>query len=104
MLCNVQQSRFGAVRKMLVVPVVLVVGLAISCSKRAPASASVLDGRDQVKIAKEKLDLSVRKQVMDEVAKEIKQREAAAANAHMTPQEYKLLIEKKTLEAEKGLH
>lgn len=101
MLCNVQQSRFCLMRKMLVVPMVLVVGLAISCSKKAPAAVPI-DQLDQVKIEKEKLDMKYRKLVESDVLKELKLREIEAEKAGLSPMEYKQLMEKKLLEAEKN--
>lgn len=101
MLCNVQQSRFCLMRKMLVVPMVLVVGLAISCSKKAPAAVP-MDQLDQVKIEKEKLDMKYRKLVESDVLKELKLREIEAEKAGLSPMEYKQLMEKKLLEAEKN--
>jgi len=102
MLCNIQQSRFAAARKLLVVPMVIAVTLAISCSKKAPATALTLNAVDQAKIDKEKLDLKVHAVVMSEVFKEMKQREAAAEKAGLSQLEYKKLVEQKTLEAEKA--
>jgi hypothetical protein len=104
MLCNIQQSRFATVRKLLVVPMVIAVTLAISCSKKAPANAITLNAIDQAKIDKEKLDLKVHAVVISLVVKEMKQREAAAEKAGLSQLEYKKLVEQKTLEAEKNLH
>jgi len=100
MLCNVQRSRFCAVRQMLVIPVVLGVFLAVSCSKKAPAAA--VDQLDQIKIEKEKLDMKYRKLVESDVLKGLKMREIEAEKAGLSPMEYKQLMEKKLLEAEKN--
>jgi len=92
MSSNQHLSRHHAFRMGFVAPVVLALMVFISCSKD-PGTPAI----DQAKLAKEKLDLKIRKMMPEFLVLQLKKQAAAAGKTDM---EYKQLMERKTREVE----